>query len=277
MTQMPPDLSRPYDSDRDRMADRASLTAYWYAIEPLLTLASAPSGEWPEQARNLVASFSAGSRTTDPADRLRRWSSLYAEEIALIRDARKRVVHGEIITDPELLGATWLARQVLATLAGIPPGQVDEDWVRSVAAQAAAPKALSEHKKARGTPRKTRGTVRGCLLEAADTTRARSFSAGSGAWPSTPAAAATTPRLPTPPSRRTTTRSHSRLGGRPVLGQRGGRVILPLGQGRPGRRVLVADRAGRTHRLVQRHPAARITRLPEPTTKATTAKRSGDR
>jgi hypothetical protein len=62
----------------------------------------------------------------DPAVRLTRWSSLYAEEIALIRDTRKRVVHGEIITDPELLGATWLARQVLATLAGILPGQVDE-------------------------------------------------------------------------------------------------------------------------------------------------------
>jgi hypothetical protein len=143
MTQMPPDLSRPYDSDRDRMADRASLTAYWYALEPLVTLASVPSGQWPNQARNLIASFSAGSLATDPADRLRRWSSLYAEEIALIRDARNRVVHGEIITDPELLGATWLARQVLATLAGIPPGQVDDAWVRSVAAQATASKALS--------------------------------------------------------------------------------------------------------------------------------------
>ena len=144
MTQMPPDLSRPYDSDRDRMADRASLTAYWYALEPLVALASVPFDQWPEQARNLIASFSVGSQTTDPADRLRRWSSLYAEEIALIRDARNRVVHGEIITDPELLGATWLARQVLATLTGIPPGQVDEAWVRSVAAQATAPKALPE-------------------------------------------------------------------------------------------------------------------------------------
>lgn len=145
MTQMPPDLSKPYDSDRDRMKDVASLTAYWHALEPLVSLTSVPSDEWPEQARNLIASFSAGSRITDPAVRLRRWSSLYAEEIALIRDARNRVVHREIITDPELLGATWLARQVLATLAGIPPGQVNEDWVRSVAAQATGPKALSEH------------------------------------------------------------------------------------------------------------------------------------
>jgi hypothetical protein len=143
VTQTPPDLSRPYDSDRDRMADRANLAAYWYALEPLVILASVPSDDWPERARSLIASFSAANRTADPADRLRRWSSLYGEEIALIRDARNRVVHGEIITDPELLGATWLARQVLATLAGIPPGQIDQDWVRSVAAQATVPKALS--------------------------------------------------------------------------------------------------------------------------------------
>jgi hypothetical protein len=136
MTQTPPDLGQPYDSDRDRIADRDNLIYYWFALEPLVRLAEEPESQWPEPAMGLIEQFSTGSRIDDSAARLRRWASLYEDEINLIRDTRNRVVHGEIVTDPELLGATWLAQQILATLAGIDPARVDRAWARSVAGRA---------------------------------------------------------------------------------------------------------------------------------------------
>jgi hypothetical protein len=133
---MPPDLSKPYDTEQDRATDRENLITYWVALKPLIDLADMPAGEWPERARDLLASFASHSRNKDPAARLRRWASLYAEELGLIEDVRDRIGRAGIVTDPELLGATWLARQVLATLADIDPSEIDPAWVRTVAGQA---------------------------------------------------------------------------------------------------------------------------------------------
>jgi hypothetical protein len=136
MTSTPPDLGRPYGSDRDRAADRENLIAYWYGIESLIALTSIPSDEWTPVQSALVAEFSKEGTGEPPANRLRRWASLYREELALVRDVRNRIVRGEIVTDPELLGATWMGRQLLATVAGVQPNQVDTSWVRSLVAQA---------------------------------------------------------------------------------------------------------------------------------------------
>jgi hypothetical protein len=136
MTQMPPDLSRPYSSDRERITDREDLLSYWYALKLLIDLASTPPDEWPTRKKNLVSSFASRS-SMDPAARLQRWASLYHEELDLIGSIRDRIVQeGAIVTDPELLGATWLARQALAALGDISPNAVDQAWVRYVIAEA---------------------------------------------------------------------------------------------------------------------------------------------
>jgi hypothetical protein len=133
MTQTP-DLSRPYGSDAERGEDRDKLVSYWQVLEPLLGLASLSAGEWSESQEYLAAKVLPQGSKERSGQRVMRWASLYREELDLIRNVRNKVVRGDIVTDPELLGATWLARQVIATVAGIEPTQVDQTWIRSVTA-----------------------------------------------------------------------------------------------------------------------------------------------
>jgi hypothetical protein len=132
-------MSRPYGSPTERAADRENLLAYWPAIEALIALAELPPARWSDTQAELVDGFlpGRGARLTRDAQaaRLGRWATLYRDEIGLIRDVRYRALH-EDVTDPELLGATWLARQVLATVAGVQPGEVNQRWARSIAGQA---------------------------------------------------------------------------------------------------------------------------------------------
>ena len=143
MTPTPPDLGRPYGSAQERAADAENLIVYWYALEALIALARIPHQNWSGAQAALVDGFShgGGEQRLMPdaqAERLRRWTALYREELDLIRDVRNRIVRADIVTDPELVGATWLARQVLATVAGARPGEVDQVWARAVAARASS-------------------------------------------------------------------------------------------------------------------------------------------
>ena len=143
MPPTPPDLSRPYGSPRERAADAENLVAYWYALEALVALSRLQPDDWSSTQAALMRDFPPGGgdtgQTSDArARRMRRWASLYSEELELIQVVRNRLVHGDIVTDPELLGATWLARQVLATVSGTQTGEIDQVWARSVAARAGA-------------------------------------------------------------------------------------------------------------------------------------------
>lgn len=143
MPPTPPNLSEPYGSPLERASDAENLVVYWFALEALITLARVPPGNWSGTQAALVMEFppaggESGQTLDARARRLRRWASLYQEELELIHVVRNRLVHGDIVTDPELLGATWLARQVLATVAGAQPGEIDQGWGRSVAARASA-------------------------------------------------------------------------------------------------------------------------------------------
>jgi hypothetical protein len=133
----PPDLGSPYGSEQQRAADRENLQLYWLGLELLRALADRPSASWSQAQRSLLPGFTRGG-TEHPAERLKRWVSLYREELDLIDSVRDRLAHGRPVTDPELLAATWLARQALATAAGVSPGEVDQRWVQAMLARAAA-------------------------------------------------------------------------------------------------------------------------------------------
>lgn len=119
---MPPDLGKPYSTEAERAADRERLLAYWYGVDSLVQLAGRPAARWsPEQ----LQLFESRDSQEHPAHRLQRWRSLYEEEISAIRDVRNRLVHTGRISDPELRGATWLARSIISTALGILPGEVE--------------------------------------------------------------------------------------------------------------------------------------------------------
>jgi hypothetical protein len=131
---MPPDLGEPYSSEAERAADREALIVYWYAIASLTDLAEKPASQWTPQEASLFPSSVPGGPPEHPEQRLRRWLTLYTDEINVIRDVRNRLVHssaGRMVTDPELRGATWLARQILSTAMGVLPSEVEPSWVRT--------------------------------------------------------------------------------------------------------------------------------------------------
>jgi hypothetical protein len=127
LSQMPPDLGKPYNSEAERAADREALVAYWYGIERLMQLAEKPDSQWTPEETNMFPRSVPGGPPEHPEQRLKRWLSLYKDEISVIRSIRNRLVHGSYLamTDPELRGAAWLARQVLSTALGVLPSEVE--------------------------------------------------------------------------------------------------------------------------------------------------------
>jgi hypothetical protein len=145
MPPTPPDLSRPYRSDADREKDMERLLVCWDALDRLIALSKVEPGRWSTSQAELVSEFPPAKEDVavppdKQAQRLRRCTRLFEDELSLIERTRNRVAHHELVTDPELLGNTWLARQVLAAITGKDAAEfVDigtESLAKSVAARA---------------------------------------------------------------------------------------------------------------------------------------------
>ena len=122
---MLPDLGKPYSSEAERAADREALIAYWYGIEALTHLAELPPPQWSAEQVALFPASVPNGPLEHPGQRLLRWVRLYSEEVSIIRDVRTRLLHTGKVTDPELRGATWLARVIISTALGTLPSQVE--------------------------------------------------------------------------------------------------------------------------------------------------------
>lgn len=125
----PPDLGQPYNSEADRARDREALIAYAYGVKSLERLAQLPKDQWTELQVSLFPRSVPGGPAEHPADRLKRWLSLYSDEISIVTDTRNRLVHGQPVTDPELRGATWLGKVIISTATGALPSAIDESSV----------------------------------------------------------------------------------------------------------------------------------------------------
>ena len=138
MSLTPPDLGRPYSTEADRAADREGLLSYWDAIKVLTKLASQPASEWSPQQESLFPRSVQSGPPEPPQQRLQRWISLYRDEIEIIRNVRNRLVHEGTVTDPELRGASYLARHIISTVMGVQPSQADPEWAFRKLAPAAS-------------------------------------------------------------------------------------------------------------------------------------------
>jgi hypothetical protein len=130
---MPPDISVPYATEADRANAREAVLLYSSLIEVLTHLADQTASSWSADQEVL---FPAGLRE-NPTHRLTRWIAAFSDEIKVIRDVRNRMVHAGVVTDPELRGAEWLARQIISTLFDMQPSQVNPIWARQTLAKAA--------------------------------------------------------------------------------------------------------------------------------------------
>ena len=130
---MPPDISVPYFTEEDRANAREAVILYSSLIEVLTRLADQTASTW---SADQVVLFPAGLRE-NPTHRLTRWVTAFSDEIKIIRDVRNRMVHVGVVTDPELKGAEFLARQIISTLFDMQPSQVNPTWARRTLARAA--------------------------------------------------------------------------------------------------------------------------------------------
>lgn len=138
LTQMPPDLGKPYSSEVERAVDIEALLAFWNLIETLRDLAGKPASEWMPPEMNLFSRAGSAVSGEHPQQRLQRWVNLYSDEINIIGEVRNRLVHGPRnarVTDPEIRGAAWLAKQILSTVMGVLPSEMDPRWVKAFLAQ----------------------------------------------------------------------------------------------------------------------------------------------
>lgn len=128
---MTPDINQPYRTPREREEAREIIVSCWRLIELLMRLADFPADQWPAGGVRLLPAPPDGGIREHPSQRLDRWLSLYSEEIQVVRAARNRIVHAEILDDPQLRGTEQIARVILAALFNKLPSEIDKTWLRS--------------------------------------------------------------------------------------------------------------------------------------------------
>jgi hypothetical protein len=113
----PPDVNDPFVSDDERAEWIVRLLTLDRELQRwLLAAAEADRGLEPEyRALLLTQPMQPGD---SPELRVKRWASVFREEIDTIHDARSRVVHNIRTSDADIRGATWLAAHLLAMLRG---------------------------------------------------------------------------------------------------------------------------------------------------------------
>jgi hypothetical protein len=127
---MTPDLNQPYQTPRAREEARETIVSSWRLIELLMSLADIPADQWTVGRVRMLPGSPDGSIREHPSQRLDRWLSLYSEEIQVVRAARNRIVHAEVLDDPQLRGIEQIARVILAALFNKLPSEIDKNWLR---------------------------------------------------------------------------------------------------------------------------------------------------
>jgi hypothetical protein len=125
---VPPYLTKPYETVRERAYATAVVIRYWQLIEQLMILVDRQPDAWPTNLRRLFPSSVPGGPPEHPQQRLERWFAVYADEINILRAIRDQLVHGVDVSDVDLRGADFVARVILAALFDMPPTGVNENW-----------------------------------------------------------------------------------------------------------------------------------------------------
>jgi hypothetical protein len=106
----PPDLDLPFNDDRERATVLARFLGLCIELESWHEYAMIPELLTPARRRVVKASTQLGDT---PEQILARWIANFRDELEAAFDSRNRVVHGLRLSDRELRGAEWLARQLL--------------------------------------------------------------------------------------------------------------------------------------------------------------------
>jgi hypothetical protein len=127
MPLVPPELARPYGSPADKQADWQRLLQRAEVLRHLTALSDVPEGQWPAWAIDRVRSAPPITNEA-PSERLKRWRSVFASELA---DLERAVLAASsqggrtVVTDIDLRSAVYLAGRLLASLYGTSISEVE--------------------------------------------------------------------------------------------------------------------------------------------------------
>jgi hypothetical protein len=121
----PSELTQPFENDVERQTAIVELLQLDEQLQHLLDASKklATTGSIPDDVRSKI-SGQPMLRGDTPEGRLRRWTSLFEDDLDKVHDVRSRVIHGILVPDADVKGAVWLGGHVLGLLAGGSPAAV---------------------------------------------------------------------------------------------------------------------------------------------------------
>jgi hypothetical protein len=125
---IPPYLTKPYSSARERSYATVVILRYWQLIEQLRKLVDFQPDNWPAGLKSLFPPSVPDGPPEHPQQRLERWFAVYGDEIRILQKIRDQLAHAVDVSDVDLRGADYVARVILAALFGMLPSRVNEDW-----------------------------------------------------------------------------------------------------------------------------------------------------
>lgn len=121
MPLLPPELARPFSDQSARVAARNLLAQRNRILRSIEALADRPADAWsPAELQAFPGSINGVE--DPPPQRVARWATLFAEELAEVH----RLAAKRLLGDVELQESVYLAGRLLSTVSGKPIEEVDD-------------------------------------------------------------------------------------------------------------------------------------------------------
>lgn len=121
MTLLPPDLAVPFSGADERRRAQQQLNDRAAKLLAMESLAATPQAGWSQEQLDFFPPNLNGIPDPPPG-RLRRWASLFAEELTMFHELVQRSAP---LSDLELREAVYLAGRLLAPVLGVHLDEVD--------------------------------------------------------------------------------------------------------------------------------------------------------
>jgi hypothetical protein len=118
---LPPELTRPFPSDTERLSARRLVAQRDRTLQTIEELSNRPDSQW--SSSELAAFPHTTNGVADPPkQRVARWANLFAEELA---EVHRLVVGNRQLSDLELQETLYLAGRLLATVSDWSLDEID--------------------------------------------------------------------------------------------------------------------------------------------------------
>lgn len=119
-TLLPPNFGEPYSSSAERKEALGQLSRRDRALRSIETLAHKPASQW--SLAELTSFPNQVGTSEHPSERVKRWKSLFAEELAEVH----RLASTAPVSDVEVRHGVFLAGRLLMTVTGMSVNEIED-------------------------------------------------------------------------------------------------------------------------------------------------------